>query len=62
FNLLLGMHKRSAFLERLTKEEVDKLSKVFYCRYNTGRLVENNGWKRMCIEGHRFKGWSPSNV
>jgi len=43
FDLLLGMHKWSAFLKKPTKEEEDKASKVFHCRYNTGRLVEKNG-------------------
>ncbi|KAH9957220.1 hypothetical protein BC827DRAFT_715802 [Russula dissimulans] len=37
------MPKRSAFLKNPTKEEEDKVSKVFYCRYNMGRLVEKSG-------------------
>ncbi|KAH9959053.1 hypothetical protein BC827DRAFT_1135249 [Russula dissimulans] len=43
FDLLLGTHEWSALLKRPTKEEEDKASKVFYCRYNTGRMVEKLG-------------------
>jgi hypothetical protein len=44
FDLLSGMHKWSAFLKKPTKEEGDKVSNVFYCRYNTsGLVVEKNG-------------------
>jgi len=61
FDLLLGTHEWSAFLKKPTKEEEDKASDAFYCRYNTGRLVEKHGWKRVYIEEHWFDGWSPSN-
>ncbi len=43
FDDLLGLHAWSEFLMKPTEEEIDKSSKVFYCTYNTGRLVENNG-------------------
>ena len=43
FDELLGMHTWSKFLLNPTKEEIDKSSKVFYCTYNTGRLIEQNG-------------------
>lgn len=61
FNELLGSHAWSGFLLRPTKEQIDKFSKVFYCTYNTGRLVEKNGWKRVNIEEHWFQGWKANN-
>ncbi|KAF8484034.1 hypothetical protein DFH94DRAFT_626299 [Russula ochroleuca] len=61
FDSLLGMHSWSQFLKRPTEEDMDKSSKVFWCVYNSGRLVQKNGWKRVDIEEHWFDGWSPSN-
>ncbi|KAI0245856.1 hypothetical protein BJV78DRAFT_1158326 [Lactifluus subvellereus] len=61
FKDLLGMHLRSTFLLNPTQEESGMASKVFYCTYNSGRLVEMNGWKRVSIEEHWFQGWSPNN-
>ena len=43
FDSLLGMHIWSSFLKNPTDEEKDKASKVFWCHYNSGRLVEKNG-------------------
>ena len=43
FDKLLGLHTWSEFLQRPNNEQLDKISKVFYCTYNTGRLVEKNG-------------------
>ena len=43
FDKLLGLHTWSEFLQQPSEEELDKTSKVFYCTYNTGRLVEKNG-------------------
>ena len=43
FDNLLGLHTWTEFLQRPSKEQLDKTSKVFYCTYNTGRLVEKNG-------------------
>ncbi|KAI9445620.1 hypothetical protein BJY52DRAFT_1315936 [Lactarius psammicola] len=43
FDDLLGLHTWSEFLLQPKKEQKDKSSKVFYCHYNTGRLVEKNG-------------------
>jgi hypothetical protein len=43
FKSLLGMHAWSDFLLKPTREEEGKSSKVFWCTYNTGRLVEKNG-------------------
>ncbi|KAI9507743.1 hypothetical protein F5148DRAFT_1284822 [Russula earlei] len=59
FELLLGMHEWSKFLKGPRNEEEGKSSKVFWCKYNTGRLVEKNGWNRVYIEEHWFNGWSP---
>lgn len=43
FESVLGMHSWSQFLKRPTDEEMDKSSKVFWCVYNSGRLVQKNG-------------------
>ena len=43
FDRLLGLHTWSEFLQRPSKEQLDKTSKVFYCTYHTGRDVEKNG-------------------
>ena len=43
FNDLLGLHAWDKFLSRPNKEQKDKLSKVFYCTYNSGRQVEKSG-------------------
>ena len=47
FENLLGLHTWSEFLKKSNKEELDKVSKVFYCTYNTGRIVEKNGLSRI---------------
>ncbi|KAH9018782.1 hypothetical protein EDB83DRAFT_2232000 [Lactarius deliciosus] len=78
FDDLLGLHDWSEFLLEPSEEQKDKFSKVFYCTYNTGRLVERNGlsasrftllahshfvgWKRVNIEEHWFQGWTPNNA
>ena len=43
FDQLLGLHTWSEFLQNPSEEQLDKVSKVFYCTYNTGRLVEKHG-------------------
>jgi hypothetical protein len=43
FDSLLGMHSWSKFLKNPNGEEMDKASKVFWCHYNSGRLVQKNG-------------------
>jgi hypothetical protein len=43
FDRLLGLHTWSKFLQKPSEEQLDKVSKVFYCTYNTGRLVEKHG-------------------
>ncbi|KAH9018393.1 hypothetical protein EDB85DRAFT_618061 [Lactarius pseudohatsudake] len=64
FDELLGLHAwsgPSGFLLKPSEEQMDKSSKVFYCTYNAGRLVEKNGWKRVSIEEHWFQGWFANN-
>ena len=43
FDALLGKHLWSSFLKHPKEEDRDKASKVFYCLYNTGRMVQKNG-------------------
>jgi hypothetical protein len=43
FDRILGEHRWSEFLRTPTKEEKGKLTQVFYCAYNTGRIVQKNG-------------------
>jgi hypothetical protein len=43
FDSLLGMHVWTSFLKNPTEEDKDKASKVFWCHYNSGRLVQKNG-------------------
>ena len=43
FDSLLGMHLWSSFLKRPTEEDKGKSSNVFWCHYNSGRLVQKNG-------------------
>ncbi|KAH8984208.1 hypothetical protein EDB86DRAFT_163377 [Lactarius hatsudake] len=61
FDELLGLHAWRRFLLEPSEEQMDKSSKVFYCTYNTGRLVEKNGWKRVSIEERWFQGWFANN-
>jgi hypothetical protein len=43
FDSLLGMHSWAKFLKRPMPEDMDKASKIFYCRHNSGRLVQREG-------------------
>ncbi len=43
FDSLLGKHLWTSFLKHPTEEDKDMASKVFWCHYNTGRLVQKNG-------------------
>lgn len=46
FDRILGEHHWSEFLQKPTKEEKDRVTQVFYCTYNTGRLVQKHGgWR-----------------
>lgn len=43
FDRILGEHRWSEFLQKPTKEESGRVTQVFYCTYNTGRIVQKNG-------------------
>jgi hypothetical protein len=43
FDRLLGEHRWSDFLRSPSDEEKDKVTKVYYCQYNTGRIVQKMG-------------------
>lgn len=43
FDHILGEHRWSEFLQSPTEEEKDQATQVFYCTYNTGRIVQKNG-------------------
>jgi hypothetical protein len=49
FELLLGSHSWAKFLLRPSGEEQDKESKVFWCHYNSGRLVQKHGGSRISV-------------
>ncbi|KAF5374649.1 hypothetical protein D9615_009009 [Tricholomella constricta] len=57
---LLGEHKWTNFLNNPSKEETGKVSQIFHCLYNTGRAAQKDGWKRIHVEAHWFKDWSPT--
>ncbi|KIJ66077.1 hypothetical protein HYDPIDRAFT_87531, partial [Hydnomerulius pinastri MD-312] len=61
FDRILGEHRWSEILRNPTKEEKERATQVFYCAYNTGRIVQKNGWKRIYVEEAWFKTWSPNN-
>lgn len=43
FDRILGEHRWSEFLRNPTKDEKERVTQVFYCTYNTGRIVQKNG-------------------
>ena len=43
FDSLLGKHLWTSFLKHPTEKDKDMASKVFWCHYNTGRLVQKHG-------------------
>ena len=49
FDMLLGKHEWSEFLWKPSREEEDKSSKVFWCHYNSGRLVQKHGRSRSSL-------------
>jgi hypothetical protein len=56
FDRLLGLHTWSKFLQKPSEEQRDKVSKVFYCTYNTGRLVEKHGPSASRSTPHTYSG------
>jgi hypothetical protein len=43
FDRILGEHRWSEFLQNPTQDEKDRVTRVFYCTYNSGRIVQKNG-------------------
>lgn len=43
---LLGAHHWNEILISPTEHEKDKVSRVYFCMYNTGRQVQKNGRSR----------------
>ena len=43
FEKLLGSHKWSEWLKEPRIDEIDRVSKIFWCTYSTAREVEKNG-------------------
>lgn len=43
FDRLLGEHRWNEFLKNPSQEEADKVTKVYYCVYNSGRQVQKCG-------------------
>ncbi|KIK87928.1 hypothetical protein PAXRUDRAFT_27412 [Paxillus rubicundulus Ve08.2h10] len=61
FDRILGEHRWSEFLQNPTEDEKERVTRVFYCTYSSGRIVQKNGWKRIDVEDAWFKAWSPNN-
>ncbi|KAL4071339.1 hypothetical protein V8B97DRAFT_1870991 [Scleroderma yunnanense] len=58
---ILGEHRWSEFLRKPSSDEKDRVTQVFYCSYNTGRMVQKYGWKRIYVDETWFIAWSPNN-
>jgi hypothetical protein len=43
FDSLLGKHLWSSFLKHPKEEDKDRASKVFWCHYHSGRMVQKDG-------------------
>jgi len=61
FNELLGQHVWSEFLVEPTKEEMGKSSMVFFSTFNPSRHI-TDGWKRVKMEEHWFKGFDNNSI
>jgi hypothetical protein len=42
-NCVLGEHRWSEFLRSPSKEEMEEVTQVYYCVYNSGMQVQKNG-------------------
>ncbi|KZS87017.1 hypothetical protein SISNIDRAFT_420160, partial [Sistotremastrum niveocremeum HHB9708] len=62
FHKLLGAHKWSDFLRKPHAAEKEKVSKIYYSTFASGRAVEKAGWKRKNVEESWFTKWSPKNA
>ncbi|KZT22448.1 hypothetical protein NEOLEDRAFT_1137890 [Neolentinus lepideus HHB14362 ss-1] len=58
---LLGAHQWSAILRAPARDEAERASKIYYCKYNTARQVEKAGWKRKMVEEAWFSKWRLDN-
>ncbi|CCM03009.1 uncharacterized protein FIBRA_05126 [Fibroporia radiculosa] len=52
---VLGEHRWAEVLRNPSEEEKSKVSKVFFCKYRSGREVEKNGWKRVFIQDNWYE-------
>ncbi|EJD08189.1 uncharacterized protein FOMMEDRAFT_16648 [Fomitiporia mediterranea MF3/22] len=58
-NAFLGAHKWHEFLRNPEPSQINNESRVYYCRYGSGRDVEKHGWKRLYVEDAWFKDFDP---
>ncbi|EKM53677.1 uncharacterized protein PHACADRAFT_148424 [Phanerochaete carnosa HHB-10118-sp] len=61
FDRLLGEHRWSEVFQNPAPENRERVSKVFYCKYNTGREVQKYGWKCIFVREQWFSEWNPVN-
>ncbi|KAH7096823.1 hypothetical protein BKA62DRAFT_718269 [Auriculariales sp. MPI-PUGE-AT-0066] len=59
---LLGEHRWANFMNRPDNEERGRISRIFFCFYNTSRAIEKDGWKRVEIEDRWFSGRDAENT
>jgi hypothetical protein len=43
FDRVLGEHRWKEFLRNPSEEEAEKVTKIYYCKLNTGRQVQKKG-------------------
>ncbi|KAG2015694.1 hypothetical protein CC2G_008939 [Coprinopsis cinerea AmutBmut pab1-1] len=58
-NGLLGEHRWAEVLKRPSKEDRERVSRVYYCIYRTTREAQKDGWKRINVEAEWFIKWDP---
>ncbi|KDQ12016.1 hypothetical protein BOTBODRAFT_34873 [Botryobasidium botryosum FD-172 SS1] len=60
---LLGAHAWSEVFHptAIAPEDRNRVSRIFYSTYPSGRQVEKAGWKRIFVEEEWFDGWKPQN-
>jgi hypothetical protein len=59
FDGLLGEHRWNEFLKNPSKEEMEKVTQVYYCVYNSGRQVQKNGARSGHPNGERLLAMNP---
>ena len=60
-NSLLGAHKWRKFLREPEPEQMERESRIYYCRYSTGREVQKYGWRRIDVRDAWFRDYDPTN-